>query len=300
MFKIVVLLLVVGLIEVYSTTEHNHKYEPSRRSDILSNLNQRLKSMRRTNDNFEGCCDGLDPVMLQEVQQLSQNFGLSWESIMQKYNMEQFSLFVQTLDVINEAISNLNNVVDGLNTEPSALPTDGMNLMTRMNDLLLRRTKGKRSLRRNDASGGFYPQMLEEVEELISNFCKSWEEIMEKYKVKPIAQFTSTLDTITQAFEDVKHLISGIKTGAPDDGESTLPDELEPPVSAEDLSVSSETVEPETDYAEIELHQSNSNENSDPGLMEEVLADDFIFEGYQRAINDLNKKIEKLAQDLTF
>lgn len=235
MYKIVVLLFVVGLIEVYSTAEHNHKDEPSRRSNILSNLNQKLKSMRRTIENFEGCCDGLDPMMLQEVQPLSQNFGEAWESIMQKYNMNQVHEFVQTLDVISEAVLNLKTL--NVNPEPPA------DLMARMNNLLLRRTRGKRSLRRNSASGGLDPQMIADVDEIVSNFSKAWEEIMVKYKVKPIAQFTTTLDTITQAFVNVKELISGFKKDALDGDDFTIQVELEQP-EPEDQYIFAETDEP--------------------------------------------------------
>ncbi|CAO1343770.1 unnamed protein product [Diamesa tonsa] len=133
MLKIIVLLIVVDVMEVFA--KHNHHLElledsyhhhlndeirqadagnHQRRSVILEKLTSRLKNMRRVNTHFEGCCEGLDPLMFQEVRELVNKFGTSWEEIIQKYNMKQLNEFTSTLDTITKAISNVKQLFNGL------------------------------------------------------------------------------------------------------------------------------------------------------------------------------------------
>lgn len=203
-------------VELLEDPYHHHLSDEIRQTDadkhihrsvILDKLTTRLKSTRRDDTNFEGCCEGLDPLMFQEVLELVNNFGTSWEQVIQKYNMKQLNKFVNTLDTITGAIFNVKNLINGINAGPT---TDTQHSSKPLLPIKKQMTTDKTA---NDNNGGFDPQMIVEVEELVQKFCASWEAIMTKYKVKSLTQFTSTLDTITEAILNVKELLNGMRAG---------------------------------------------------------------------------------------
>lgn len=341
MLKIFVLLIVVDFMEVFA--QHNHDVElledfyhhhlsdevrqtdtvpHFHRSVILGKLGSRLKSMRRDNNNFEGCCEGLDPMMFQEVLELVDNFGTSWEQIIQKYNMKQLNVLVNTLDTITEAILNVKNLVSGINADTqhsskSSLPTK----------------KQMTTDSAHDKNEGFDNQMIVEVEGLVNKFCTSWEAIMKKYKVKSLAQFTSTLETITEAILNVKQLLNGLREGAtvssgmmrqpplqldiPMSNDEAEYKELEADYNQLDSDGFDENDEPGYDsgigesnesdnIVHVPLSPSNTDNDLNPILNpsypdsfeKEYLDDSAVINDYERAIIELNQKIKTLGKDL--
>ncbi|CAO1341090.1 unnamed protein product [Diamesa hyperborea] len=302
-----------------------------RRSVILEKLTSRLKNMRRDNTNFEGCCEGLDPLMFQEVRELVNNFGTSWEEIIRKYNMKQLNEFVNTLDTISDAISNVKNLVSGINSGT----TDTQHSSKSLLPIKKQMTTDKED---NDNNEGFDPQMIVEVEELVNTFCTSWEVIMNKYKVKSLAQFTNTLETITEAISNVKALLNGLTGGASESAEM-IPqrplnseillsnDEIEyKELEADDFDENDESDFDENEDFKDESNESELNEYETDGpshvlfsppntnrdlnpilnplspsldsFEKEYLDDSAVINDYELAINELNEKIKTLGKDL--
>ncbi|CAO1311117.1 unnamed protein product [Diamesa serratosioi] len=129
---VVVLLFLIGLIEVYAQHDHHtelledsyhHHYNDEVRRLDNSNVKSRQNQMNKLSTTVEatrkanvveGCCDGIDPLIIQEVQELVQNFGISWEGIMQKYNVKPLSTFTKKLNGISEAVINLGDLVGNM------------------------------------------------------------------------------------------------------------------------------------------------------------------------------------------
>ena len=154
---------------------------------------------------------------------------------------------------------------------------------------------------------GLDPMMIQEVQHLVSNFESSWGAIMNKYNVKPISEFTNTLDTISEAISKVKELLNGLNTDA------SKSDFRPPALILQDPSISIETDkpesdapptdEPETDEPETDKPNTDSDLDSDPVMpdldsSEKDYKDDFaVIDDYERAIFELNEKIKNLAKD---
>ena len=133
MSKIVVLLLLVCLIEVYSHTNHHdlelledsyhhHMSDEIRRSDedklrsrrnLVRKLSTTIESFRKANFD-EGCCDGFDPDILKEVEELVQHFGNAWDEIMEKYNVKPIPKFTKTLNEIIESVTKVREKISNI------------------------------------------------------------------------------------------------------------------------------------------------------------------------------------------